>query len=133
MRKNVNFLCGNTQIANAQVMTSSINIRLFTIHMAHLWSVRSRIFVAVYLSRPATVAQRRSLGLGIERSWFRNSLVPSGCPWKLIGIARWPNSLVVLIRPSPHHCSPIRRAPLHSNVKTSTRCFHWGRKLQSRQ
>ena len=27
---------------------------------------------------------------------------------------RWPSSLGMLIGPSPHHCSPIRRAPLHS-------------------
>ena len=35
----------------------------------------------------------------------------------------------MLIGPSPYHCSPIGRAPLHSSVKTNTRCFHWGRKL----
>ena len=35
--------------------------------------------------------------------------------------------------PSPHHSSSIGRAPLHTSVKTSTRYFHGGRKLQSRQ
>ena len=29
-----------------------------------------------------------------------------------------PSSLRMLIAPSPHHCSPIGRAPLHSSVKT---------------
>ena len=28
---------------------------------------------------------------------------------KLIGTARWPSSLGLLIEPSPHHCSPIGR------------------------
>ena len=31
------------------------------------------------------------------------------------------------------HLSGVGRAPLHSSVKTSTRHFHWGRKLQFRQ
>ena len=51
---------------------------------------------------------------------------------KLMGTAKRPSSLGMRIGPTPHHCSPIGRAPLHSSVKTSTRCFHWGRKLQSR-
>ena len=38
----------------------------------------------------------------------------------------------MLFGPCPHHCSPIGRAALHSSVKTSTWCFHWGRKLQFR-
>ena len=42
---------------------------------------------------------------------------------KLIGTARWPNSLGMLSGPSPHYCSPIKRAPLHSSVKTSTWCL----------
>ena len=42
------------------------------------------------------------------------SLVP-----RLYGIARWLSSLVVLIEPSPYHCSSIRLVPIHSSVKTS--------------
>ena len=34
-------------------------------------------------------------------------------------------------QPSPQFAHRAR--PNHSSVKTSTRCFHWGRKLQSRQ
>ena len=43
---------------------------------------------------------------------------------KLIGTARWPSSLGLLVGPSPHHCSLIGRAPLHSSVKTSIWCLH---------
>ena len=41
-------------------------------------------------------------------------------------IARRPISLgiVIVIGPSPHHFSPIGRAPVHSKVKTSTWCSH---------
>ena len=39
------------------------------------------------------------------------------CVRKLIGIARWRSSLVVLTEPSLHHCSPIERVPLHSKCK----------------
>ena len=68
----------------------------------------------------------QSVELGIERSRVRNSLVPSGTlpqAIKLIGAAWWPSSLGMLIGPSPHHCSPIRRAPVHSTVKTNTWCL----------
>ena len=36
---------------------------------------------------------------------------------KLIGTARCPSWLGMLIGPSPYHCSPIGRPPVHSSVK----------------
>ena len=42
---------------------------------------------------------------------------------KLFGTARWHSSLGMLIGPSPHHCSPIGRAPVQLTVKTSTWCL----------
>ena len=42
---------------------------------------------------------------------------------KLIGTATWPNTLEMLIGPSPHLCSPRARTS-HPTVKTSTWCLH---------
>ena len=67
---------------------------------------------------------------GSELAWA-NWFLPQAR--KLFGIARWSTSLGMLTGPSPHHCSPIGRAPLPSRVKTSTWCFQRRRKLQSRQ
>ena len=36
----------------------------------------------------------------------------------------WPSSQGMFIGPSPHHCSPIKRAPVHSTVKRVTRSLH---------
>ena len=73
-----------------------------------------------YISvRPASVAQRQSVGLRIDRSRVRNSLVPSGYSIRQknsIGIARWPSSLGMLIMPTRHHCSRIGGTQFHSIV-----------------
>ena len=85
---------------------------------------------------PAIVAQRQSVGLGDREA--PGSKLACAIRFSLrqgnsVGITRWPSSLGMLIGPSRHHCSPIRRAPLHSSVKTSMWCLHRSRKLQSRQ
>ena len=69
----------------------------------------------------ASVAQRQSVRTGgreVPRSKF------AWATWfflqakKLFGTAWWPSSLRMIIgRPSPHHFSSIRRAPIHPTVK----------------
>ena len=78
------------------------------------------------LARVAQRAERRTRDRNVPGSKLACSIWFFPSARKLVGIARWPSSLVVLIGPSPHHCSPTGRALLHSSVKTSTRCFHWG-------
>ena len=73
------------------------------------------------MSMAEPVWRRQSVGIGIEQSRVRNSIVPTGFSpqaRKLIDNVRWRSSLVVLIGLSPHHCSCVGRAPLHSSVKT---------------
>ena len=49
-----------------------------------------------------------------------------GIDIKAIEVAPLYEPFGMLIVPSPHHCTPIGRALLHSSVKTSTWCLHWG-------
>ena len=114
-----------------------LHLRLFIMQQKQLFQQWSPSFwqwsgIVLFFPklRPASVAQRQRVGLGIERSRVRNSLLPSG---ELIGTAKRPSSLRMLIGPSPHYCSLIGRAPVHSTVKISTWCFHHWRKLQPRQ
>ena len=80
-------------------------------------------FMSSLTKSRASVAQRRSVGLGIGRSRVRNSLELTVCSRRqgnqsalLGGPVRWK----CLIGPSPHHCSSIGRAQIHSTVETST-------------
>ena len=84
-------------------------------------------------SQCGAAAERRTRNQEVPGSKLANAIWFFPQARKLIGIARWPSSLGMLNGASLHHCSPIGRAPLHSSVKTSTWCVHWGRKLQSRQ
>ena len=95
-------------------------------------STRGLCLYVAWVSHPPTPSQcgatadRRTRDRKVSGSKFACAIWFFTQARKLIGIARLPSSLVVLIRPSPHHRSHIGRAPIHSSVKTSTRCLHYG-------
>ena len=73
-----------------------ISLKIPKVHAKPVWS-------------RASVAQRQSVRLGPRGPGFEIRLDQLVFPQagKLIGTAGWPSSLKMLIRRSPHHCSPI--------------------------
>ena len=65
---------------NIIISSSDIDIILVCYECSLLEMFSSNIFMRLYshYSRPASLAQWQSVGLGIERSRVRNTLVPSG-------------------------------------------------------
>ena len=68
-------------------------------------------------SQCGAAAERRTRDREVPGSELACAIWFSLSARKLVGIARWPSSLVVLIGPSSHHCSPIGRAPIQSSEK----------------
>ena len=84
---------------------------LFPSQLRFLDSVRF-LLQLVELCRCVATSERTARGWEISRSKLAHYETGFFLRQKLIGIARWPSSLRMLIRSSSHNCSPIRRAPL---------------------
>ena len=83
--------------------------RKLIVSETHVFRLRRKTVIKTDAGISASVAQRQSVGLGIERSRVRNSLVPSGFALRqghqsalLGGPVRWESSLgraLTIVRP----------------------------------
>ena len=89
-------------------------------------------YLTIHLKFLQFVLQEGDLYLPVNRAKeLLSALVtnPEACEWdrEVNELCEWSITRLVKLK-------PFRNIfPFHSNVKTSTWCLHWGRKLQSKQ